>query len=296
VLVANFGIDQAEGFLHSFEGWIVFMTCIAILFLEMWLLAKLNGRKLMDAFGLDVPPLDTLRGLLPTGKVKPQLLASLVVLLLAGVATAGLEKRQNRIPDRQSFNTFPLVIGDWRGRDHLIEDQAVLDSLAADDYLLAEYRSVNDGSRVGMWVAYYAEQRKGRAVHSPRACLPGGGWKIESLGQHLIEDVGPAGEDILINRSVIAKGEEKQVVYYWFLERGRIQTNEYMVKWSIFWDALTLNRTEGALVRFTTFVPDVSHIEDADRRLTEFIKAVDPKLAYFLPQKDTTFQETQAAL
>jgi EpsI family protein len=106
--------------------------------------------------------------------------------------------------------------------------------------------------------------------------------------------VGPNGEDYVVNRSVIAKGNARQLVYYWFVERGRIQTNEYLVKWSIFWDALTRNRTEGALVRVTTFVPDLGLMGQADQRLEEFVRAIDPKLAYHLPQEDATFKQANA--
>jgi exosortase D (VPLPA-CTERM-specific) len=290
VLVNAYGIDQAEGFLHYFEGWIVFMACVGILFLEMWLFAKIRGKKLMDVFGLDIPPTETLKLLLPT-KLQPQLIASAAVLGLGVVMVFSIQSREVQIPERESFTTFPLVIGPWAGKDSRIEDQSVLESLAADDYLLAQYRNREDGGMVALWIAYYEEQRKGRAVHSPRACLPGGGWKIESFGLHTLENMGPNGEDYTINRSVISQGDMRQLVYFWFVERGRIQTNEYAVKWQIFWDALTLNRTDGALVRLTAFVPDVARIEESEAQLEAFARDLDPKLAYYLPQRETTFKQ-----
>lgn len=294
VLVNEFGIEQAEGFLHYFEGWVVFMACVGILFAVMWFFARLGGKKLMDVFGLDIPPTETLNYLLPT-KLQPQLVASAVVLGLGVLMAFSIQSREVRIPERATFTTFPLVLGPWSGRDALIDDPAVLEELAADDYLLAEYRNREDGSAIGLWIAYYEEQRKGRAVHSPRACLPGGGWQIQEFGLHTLEDVGPSGEDYTINRSVIGKGELRQLVYYWFVERGRIQTNEYAVKWQIFWDALTLNRTEGALVRVTTLVPDVALLPEAEARLEEFVRALDPKLAYHLPPRDATFKQATVA-
>ena len=107
--------------------------------------------------------------------------------------------------------------------------------------------------------------------------------------------MGPNGESYVINRSVIGKGEFRQLVYFWFVERGRIQTNEYAVKWYIFWDALTRNRTDGALVRVTTFVTDPAQIAEADKRLESFIREMNPQLAYHLPQKDATFVEDPEA-
>lgn len=295
VLVHNFGIEQAEGFLHYFEGWVVFMACVGILFLEMWLLASLRGLKLMDVFALDIPPFATAANLLPD-KLRPQLVATAVILALGSAMALSLDKREVNIPDRERFSTFPLVINEWRGRDDVIENEGVLRSLAADDYLLVRYRREEDASLVGLWVAYYGEQRKGQAVHSPRACLPGGGWLLETFDEHVIENVGPNGENYTVNRSIIAKGDMRQLVYYWFVERGRIQSNEYMVRWSIFWDALTMNRTEGALVRVITFVPDLTMMDQADKRLEDFVRAVDPKLAYYLPQRSATFSKAQAAV
>jgi len=288
VLVHNFGIEQAEGFLHYFEGWVVFMACVGILFFEMWFFAKMSGRQFMDVFGLDVPPLATLKMLLPK-RITPQFMTSAVILGLGVVLALSIQSREVRIPDRESFNTFPLVIDSWSGRDSSIDDPGVLKSLALDDYFLAEYRNQKDGGSVGLWIAYYAEQRKGRAVHSPRACLPGGGWQIETFEQHTLDNMGPNGEPYVVNRSVIAKGEMRQLVYFWFVERGRIQTNEYAVKWRIFWDALTKNRTDGALVRVMTFVPDIAEIDRADKRIESFIRALNPKLAYYLPAEKATF-------
>ncbi len=290
VLVNSFGIEQAEGFLHDFEGWIVFMACVGILFIEMWCFAKIRRKKLVDVFGLDVPPTETLRNLLPK-KIEPQLVVCTVVLGLGVAMAFGIQSREVQIPEREPFTQFPLVIGPWSGEIGVIEDREVLKTLAADDYLLADYRNTEDGSRVGLWIAYYDEQRKGRAVHSPRACLPGGGWRIESYGEYTLAGARPSGEDMKINRAVIALGNVRQLVYFWFVERGRIQTNEYAVKWQIFWDALTMNRTEGALVRVTTYVPDVVQLGKADTVLEGFVRTIDPKLLKHLPQRNATFKQ-----
>ncbi len=293
VLVNSFGIEQAEGFLHDFEGWAVFMACVGILFIEMWCFAKLGGKNLVDVFGVEIPPTESLGRLLPR-RLQPQLVASAVVLGLGVVLALSIQSREVQIPEREAFSTFPLVLGPWSGKSGVIENRSVLKSLAADDYLLVDYQNSGDGSRIGLWIAYYEEQRKGRAVHSPRACMPGGGWQIEDFGQYTLEGIGPSGEDRTINRAVIAMGDMRQLVYFWFVERGRIQTNEYAVKWRIFWDALTLNRTEGALVRITTFVQDAAQLDEADARLNEFVRVVEPYFERHLPSRDATFEQVAA--
>ena len=56
VLVDQYGIAQAEGFLHQFEGWVIFMVCFATLLLEGRLLLWLSGdrRKLREVLGFEV--------------------------------------------------------------------------------------------------------------------------------------------------------------------------------------------------------------------------------------------------
>jgi EpsI family protein len=60
-------------------------------------------------------------------------------------------------------------------------------------------------------------------------------------------------------------------------------TNEYLVKWYLFWDALTRNRTDGALVRLTTVAPGNMDIAEADRALEEFARDIGPQLEKYIP-------------
>ena len=85
-------------------------------------------------------------------------------------------------------------------------------------------------------------------------------------------------------------GEQRQLVYYWFAQRGRTVTNEFLVKWYIFLDGLTKNRTDGALVRVTTGVGDVADLPAADARLQAFVHDMDPKLSYYLPGASVPFK------
>jgi EpsI family protein len=153
----------------------------------------------------------------------------------------------------------------------------------ASDQLLAAFRRPGDDAPVELWVAYYDSQATGTSMHSPQACLPGGDWTIESLATHRLTGAGPDGGDLRVNRAVLRRGDVRQLVYYWFAERGRLLTSEFAVQWYIFWDGLTRNRTDGALVRVVTVVPDAARLPDADTRLADFVRDVDPQLAYHLP-------------
>jgi len=151
----------------------------------------------------------------------------------------------------------------------------VLKILGLSDYIMTNYSKPNSMS-VNFYVAYYKSQRKGVSPHSPRVCIPGGGWQISEISR---VDV----NNSPVNRIVIKKGESVQLVYYWFQQRGRIFANEYLMKWYLFKDAVLLNRTDGALVRITTVVNSMESIADADRRLAGFYQQVAPVLPEYIP-------------
>jgi EpsI family protein len=132
-------------------------------------------------------------------------------------------------------------------------------------------------------MAYYTSQRKGEAVHSPRSCLPGGGWQLRDFDQRTLGDVKIDGQPLRVNRTLIELGDQRELVYYWFQQRGRVITNEFMVKWYLFWDALTLNRTDGALVRLITVIPPGGDEAAADRRLAEVAMQIAPTLTRYIP-------------
>ena len=90
-------------------------------------------------------------------------------------------------PSRKDFSSFPISFNDWQGKGDRL-DQIYIDALKFDDYIIADYMR-HDGRPVNFYVAYYASQRKGESAHSPRTCIPGGGWEITSLTQREIKGV-----------------------------------------------------------------------------------------------------------
>jgi exosortase D (VPLPA-CTERM-specific) len=290
ILVNAWGPEQAEGFLHDFEGWVVFMACVGILFAEMYVMARLSGRRLLKSMRLATPPARELLRLALSQPVRQAAVIGLVVTVAGTIAAHLVGARQELIPQHGNLTTFPLVLGEWRGTEQPVE-QMFLNTLKADDTLLATYTRPADPIPVGLWIAYYGSQREGRAVHSPKSCLPGGGWLIQSASEELLPDVRANGEVQPVNRVVMSQGQDSALVYYWFAQRGRQLTNEYLVKWYIFWDGLTRNRTDGALVRLTTGIHDADGgVEAADRRLRDFLREADPRLAYFLPQREAVMR------
>lgn len=282
VLTDRYGKSMAEGFLHDFEGWFVFMACTGILVGEMWVLVRIGKepRPLMEVFGLTLPDPYPAGAEFRERRLGGHYWAAAGLLLLAAGLGHSIERREEIVPARAGFAEFPLQLGEWQGRREIL-DKVYLDALKLSDHFLGDFARPGGASPVNFYAAYYNSQRKGASIHSPRSCLPGGGWLIDSL-ETVAVDLG-GGKAAHVNRALIKKGEDRQLVYYWFQQRGRDLTNEYLVKWYLLWDAIFMNRTDGALVRLTTAVPRTENLQAADQRLADFLRAASPRLNRFVP-------------
>lgn len=286
VTVEYFGIAAAEGFLHDFEGWIIFMTCLGVLLFEIWLfyLFSSQDKPFGELFDLDFgagreeDQPKSVKGV----QLRSPTWVGVVLLVLAVPTSMYFADRQDLVPERSEFIDFPIEHEGWTGRLDKLEGD-VLDILQLSDYHIANYYQ-DDNAPVNFYVAWYQEQRKGASIHSPKSCLPGGGWQIKTHTIETVDGIERGGQSLAVNRVNMQMGNSNQLVYYWFEGRSRNITNEYMAKWFIFWDSLTRQRTDGALVRLVTYVPEGSDIALADQRLVKFIKDFDPLLPAYIPE------------
>ncbi len=285
VLVHHRGIEHAEGFLHLFEGWVIFGACIAILFTTAWALQRLRPAPLPFFETLDMDTegfwqqFTRIRNTPPSGA----LVASGVgaVLVSAGFALAPSVERVDVA--RDSFTLFPRNFGAWSGSPQLLEP-AVEAVLGADDYIDITYVAPGEQMPVNFFTAWYARQTEGQGLHSPEVCLPVGGWEIFSLEPHTVSMPGTVYGTFQVNRAVIQKELSYQLVYYWFEQRGRRVTNDFSAKMTVVYDSLTRNRTDGALVRFVTPIQSGETEADADARLQRLMAEVLPRLPRFVPE------------
>lgn len=161
------------------------------------------------------------------------------------------------IPPRESFASFPDQLGDWRCRKRETVDQAVIDNLGVSDFLLCDFvRAPRDV--VNVYVGYHETQIREEgggagenSIHPPSHCLPGSGWDIIDNVTVPLELPGLPAGPATAKRFVIAKGELRALVYYWYQSRGRVESEDWMKVLSVGWDRATRGRTDGALVRFT---------------------------------------------
>lgn len=280
LLVDRWGSKMADGFLHYFEGWIIFIVCLAVLAAEVWVFERFGSRRpLLDVLG--VPAIAGAGGVGRPLRVAPlPLVACIVVLAMSVVAAQTLTGRSEIRPERKPLTEFPLTMADWRASEGRMESQ-IEQFLGMDDYVLADYRR-SSSEVVNFYVAYYGSQRKGVSPHSPEVCIPGGGWQITDLSRVPATLAGHQAFEV--NRVVIDQAGQRQIVYYWFEQRGRRISNEYWMKWYLLSDSVTRNRTDGALVRLTTPVGVLESASMADRRLLDFMQLAAPRLGPFVPQ------------
>lgn len=283
VTVEHWGLRAAEGFLHDFEGWVIFMASTAVLLLEIVLLSSLgrDRRPWREVFGVEFPPPLPASATVSHRPLPASFIAAGGALIALAVFAGRLPERAPVIPARAGFMEYPLVFGSWTGERQPLE-QEYQAALMLDDYLLADFRAPGRQS-VNLYVAWYNTQQAGRSAHSPRSCLPGGGWEFESFTQRTLEGVRIGRHEVHVNRVISRLGMQKYLVYYFFKQRDRVVTNEYAVKWYLFQDALTRRRTDGALVRLTLPLAESDPLDKADADLTAFAAATLPRLAAHLP-------------
>ena len=212
-----------------------------------------------------------------------------LVLMGAMVATSAYlshAARAEPTPIRQPLSALPLRIGEWHGRLEPDLAPEILAVLRVDDYTTRMYWRASGA--VGLYIGYHATQRQGASIHSPLNCLPGAGWvPVSQERRPLVVESGAGGtkRPIEINRVVIAKGLDRQLVLYWYQSHGRVVASEYWGKAYSVYDAIRFNRTDAALVRVLVPVGEggAEATERAEREALAFVRAIFPLLGEYLP-------------
>jgi exosortase D (VPLPA-CTERM-specific) len=286
VLVNSYGIGHAEGFLHFFEGWVIFGSCIGLLFLMAVLLQKLTPSplSLRDTIDLDTDGLGAEASrFLAVRPARGIIVATLTsaVIAAAFIFTPAPERV---LPERDTFNLFPRSVGEWNSFTVPLE-AATEQVLGASDYINAVFaKPGQDDTYVNFFAAYYDKQTEGSGIHSPEVCLPVGGWEVYSIDPTPMSFPDTVYGDFQLNRAVIEKGLTRQLVYYWFEQRGTRMTNDYLAKIDVVYDSLTIGRTDGAMVRFVTPINPGEDEATADARIQTFMADLLPRLPRFIPE------------
>jgi EpsI family protein len=207
-------------------------------------------------------------------------LASLLLLSVAVFLRA--HNRGDTFPPRIPLHSFPEQIGAWRGKDHeLPEDQ--LGILGYPEYVLRDYSNQDEPqTSVNLFLAYYKSQRTGETPHSPQNCLPGNGWWPVESSRIMLSM--PNHAPFPVNRYVIAKGDARRLVLYWFWAHDRGVASEYLNKYYLVRDSIRLNRSDGSMIRFLSDMQPGETAEAAQQRITPLVTSVLPMINDYIPR------------
>ena len=203
-----------------------------------------------------------------------------VLLLVQGSLYYAVALRDEAIPTVTPLAAFPIESGPWRMYQDMPIEKEVQDVLRADDTLNRVYVGPG-GAAAYLFIAFFKTQRSGQTPHSPKNCLPGAGWEpMESSPLQIA--VPGRGEPLVSNRFVVARGDEKSVVLYWYQSHGRIISDEFAAKFWLIADSIRYHRSDSALVKIVVPVHG-SDVDGATKTAVEFVQAVYPAVSKQLP-------------
>jgi EpsI family protein len=201
---------------------------------------------------------------------------SSAILLIAFALLHSVTRGESTV-SRRPLSDFPQSISGWTSQDQPLEPR-IIQAVSVTDYTNRVYFD-SSHDPIQLYIGFYASQRAGDTVHSPKNCLPGSGWDPVRFNYVTI----PLDTDrqVVVNETVVQKGLDKQLVFYWYQGRGRVVASEYSAKFWMVADAISRNRTDGALVRVVT--PIDNGEANARARLLHFTQLLFPQLDQFLP-------------
>jgi EpsI family protein len=216
--------------------------------------------------------------------------------MLAAALMLQAHSHSEVFPPRASLSSLPLQIGGWTGTDDPLDKQT-LDILGPGEYLMRDYQHASPPQPqaepqpqpepqpepwINLYIAYFPTQKAGDTIHSPNHCLPGAGWVPTS--REVVRLTRPDGSSFPVNRYVVAKTGERQLVLYWFQAHGRAVASDYWAKYYLVSDSVRMNRSDGALVRLMTPMLDGESPDAAQARMMKLGSQFLPLLDGCIPR------------
>jgi exosortase D (VPLPA-CTERM-specific) len=287
LLVQYWDPDKAEGFFHTFQGWLIFVVSLVLLFglhrvINLWKpdaskpeSNSANRTAASSAKGQTAPLL------LPLGFWSPRFVLP-AVLLLATTATLQAFSQDEVFPLRQPLSSLPMNVDGWNGSDEAL-DQQTLEILGPGEYLVRDYQdAAGRNPWINLFIAYFPSQKAGDTIHSPNHCLPGAGWVPTE--RQIIRLSVPGKPPFPVNRYVVSKSGERQLVLYWFQAHGRAVASDYWAKYYLISDSIRLHRSDGAMVRLMTPMYEGETPDSAQARVMQLGNHIVPQLNNYIPR------------
>ena len=187
------------------------------------------------------------------------------------------------VPISKELSQFPKQIGKWEVVSSRELSDSTVKMLGVDDYVDYRYAS-EDGTIINLYISYFSSVGVTGGYHSPRNCLPGGGWQIANLSTMQLNK-SDSSKPVEVSSMVVQQGVNKQITLYWYQNRGRIIASEYWEKIFLVVDAIFKRRRDGSFIRIMAPIHD-GNIEEIETQLRDFAEKVLGRLEDFIPGKD----------
>lgn len=284
LLTEAYGSSHTEGFLHFFEGWVVFVASLIILIGFAWLLTKLlpDSPGFSKVFSFD-HVFDTKEELScnkgQNWQTKPTVLFMLLSLLIAVIVSTPFFDREDATVASKSLSKFPATLGQWRASESRLPPS--IEAVAgASEYYYGDFLS-SENDKVNLYIAYYKDQKQGAAPHSPKVCIPGDGWVITSDEPVSIQT--KSGKKYKVSRLIINKDKHTIVTYYWLKQGKNFFRQQYMARLDLILFAIQENRADAALIRMVSEVASGEKIEDTDARMQQMATELLDVISDYVP-------------
>ena len=204
----------------------------------------------------------------------------LTALLLAQGLLVGILAPAEKIPPSRPLSEIPRSIDGWTMFAESPLEPEVQQLLKADDTLNRSYLDPERASYAHLFIAFFRSQRAGVAPHSPKVCLPGSGW-VPTESNNMNIQIPGRPDPIQVNRYIVARGEDRSLVIYWYQTPYRVIAGEFSAKLYTMVDGLRHHRSDTSLVR--VIVPIQGDEKQAEAIAVRFIRHFFNPVRAFLP-------------
>ena len=268
ILAGKFGQKVAEGFFHSFSGWLVFIFSFAVLMGENFLLNLKGGAEVQRHKGTKAQRHRGTEGTI--NRAKFAISASGIGLVIIGLFFFS----QSPSPSVKDLSSFPMSIAGWQANEDMTLSKRIFRATQATDYVFRDY--LKNGNIIKFYLAFHD---KDMMVHTPTLCMPGAGWEIVD---HKTVKVMLGEKERKTSFMLLKKGIQTTAVLYWFQVESKVYPNIYVQKLYSFLDTFRFKKPTASLVRFIGVVQRGESVELVQERLTEFSKPVYPLVTDFV--------------
>lgn len=268
ILAQKYGPSVAEGFFHSFSGWIVFMFAFVLLVAIEFILRK-TGKPAVAKESRIFNQIDDWDLNKSNWRIIPSVIVCLGLILVFGLNCS--TKALPSISLKNGLSDFPLNIGQWSGMKVGIDSEMIGKS-GAEDAFSAEYVR-EQGEVVSLYVGYRGSPflENANFFHSPSVCLPSSGWSTLKKVKRTVEGV-PGFGSLTVTEMVIEQAGTRQLVYYWFQTKNKSAHNVNLNRFHLSLHALKRDNTYDLFIRPITPIAPNETKAQAEDRMDEFVR------------------------